>query len=211
MTAPSWPHIWGDGTGGPPLLMLHGTGGDEHDLLAVAERLSPHSPVLSPRGRVLEGSMARFFRRSAEGVFDEPDLALRADELADFVLDVGRDHGIEAGSFVAVGFSNGANIASAMLMRRPEVLAGALLFAAMVPFAVPPADVDLTGKWVAIANGLRDPMATAEQTRTLIAQLRSMHADVRLLAHGGGHTIDGAQLSELAQLVAAGGFAGSAG
>src|ERR1700709_956571 len=109
MTANDWPHVWRDGPGAPPLLMLHGTGGDEHDLLSLAARLSPHSPVLSPRGRVLEGSMPRFFRRRAEGVFDEPDLAARADELADFVLATGREHGIEPGRFVAVGFSNGAN------------------------------------------------------------------------------------------------------
>ncbi len=202
----SWPHVWRDGTGGPPLLMLHGTGGDEHDLLPLADLLSPLSPVLSPRGRVLEGSMPRFFRRRGEGVFDEQDLADRADELADFVVAVGRAHGIDPGSFVAVGFSNGANIASAMLMRRPEVLAGALLLAAMVPFAVPPADADLSGKWVVVANGLRDPMATGTQTSLLIDQLRVMNADVRLLAHGGGHTVDGVQLPEFAKLIAAGGF-----
>jgi phospholipase/carboxylesterase len=203
-----WPHVWRDGAGGPPLLLLHGTGGDEHDLLPLADRLSPLSPVLSPRGRVLEGSMPRFFRRRAEGVFDEQDLADRADELADFVVAVGLEHGIEPGRFVAVGFSNGANIASAVLMRRPEVLAGALLLAAMVPFAAPPVGADLSGKWVAVANGLLDPMATAAHTSLLIDQLRAMNADVRLLSHGGGHAVDGAQLPEFAKLLAAGGFSG---
>ncbi|MET3807749.1 phospholipase/carboxylesterase [Nakamurella sp. UYEF19] len=203
MTAGAWPHVWRDGTGGPPLLMLHGTGGDEHDLLPLADRLSPSSPVLSPRGRVLEGSMPRFFRRLSEGVFDEQDLGARADELADFVLEVGAEHGIEPGTFVAVGFSNGANIASALMMQRPEVLAGAVLLAAMVPFSTPPADVDLTGRWAVVANGRRDPMATAEQTVTLVAQLEAMHADVTELSHDGGHTIDGRQLPELARIVAA--------
>ena len=208
MTGP-WPFVWRDGSGGPPLLMLHGTGGDEHDLLPLADRLSPQSPVLSPRGRVLEGSMPRFFRRRAEGVFDEQDLAARTDELADFVLEIGQVHGIEPGSFVAVGFSNGANIASAMLVRRPEMLAGALLLAAMVPFAMPPVGADLSGKWVAVANGLRDPMATGAQTEKLLGQLRALDADARLFAHGGGHTIDGSQLPEFAKIIAAGGFAGS--
>ena len=206
MTA-DWPHVWRNGDGAPPLLLLHGTGGDEHDLLPLADRLSPFSPVLSPRGRVLEGSMPRFFRRRAEGIFDEQDLADRADELADFVETMGRQHDITPGSFVAVGFSNGANIASAMMMRRPHLLAGALLLAAMVPFASPPANVDLSDKWVAIANGRRDPMATAAQTDTLLLQLQTMRADVRVLAHEGGHTIDAAQLPRYAQILAAGGFA----
>ncbi len=206
MTGALRPHIWRDGTAHPPLLMLHGTGGDEYDLLPLAERISPQSPVLSPRGTVLEGTMPRFFRRRAEGVFDERDLALRTDELADFVLETGAAHGIQPGSFVAVGFSNGANIASAMLMRRPEILAGAVLLAAMVPFQHPPTGVDLTGKWVVVANGRFDPMATADQTTTLVDQLRAMNAHVTLLAHDGGHTIDGRQLPQLAQAVATGGI-----
>jgi phospholipase/carboxylesterase len=191
------------------LLLLHGTGGNELDLLPLADALSPRSPVLSPRGRVLEGSMPRFFRRHGEGDFDEDDLTARADDLADFVLARGEEHGITPGSFVAVGFSNGANIASAMLMRRPEVLAGAVLLAAMVPFAVPPADVDLNGTWVVIANGRLDPMATPHQTSTLLDQLRAMNADARLLPHGAGHTIDRTQLPELARIIAAGGCATS--
>ncbi len=201
----SWPHVWRGGLGTPPLLLLHGTGGDEHDLLPLADRLSPLSPVLSPRGRVLEGTMPRFFRRGGEGDFDEVDLAARADELADFVLAAGQEHGIDGGGFVAVGFSNGANIASAVMMRHPEVLAGAVLIAGMVPFAVPPAHVDLSGKWVVVANGQRDPMATAVQTDTLLHQFRTMNADVRLLAHTGGHTIAGDQLPELARIIATGG------
>ncbi len=210
MTA-DWPHVWRDGDAAPPLLLLHGTGGDEHDLLPLADRLSPRSPVLSPRGRVLEGSMPRFFRRRAEGVFDEQDLAQRADELADFVETMGRNHDVTPGSFVAVGFSNGANIASAMMMRRPHLLAGAVLLAAMVPFASPPTNVDLSDTWVVIANGTRDPMATAAQTTTLLLQLQTMNADARLLAHEGGHTIDAAQLPRYAQIIAAGGFADASG
>jgi phospholipase/carboxylesterase len=197
------PHVWRDGTGGPPLLLLHGTGGDERDLLPLGQRLSPRSPALSPRGSVLEHGMPRFFRRLAEGVFDEDDLRRRTDELADFVLAAGHAHDVEAGTFVAVGFSNGANIASSLLMRRPEVLGGAVLLAAMVPYTDPPAGADLSRHRVVIANGRRDPMATSGQTRTLVAQLRALGADVHELPFDGGHTIDPAQLPRIAELIGA--------
>jgi phospholipase/carboxylesterase len=188
------PHVWLPGNGRPPLLLLHGTGGSEHDLLPLREHLAPGAPVLSPRGTVLENGMNRFFRRLREGVFDEDDLRLRADELARFVLAAQADHDVEPGSWVAVGFSNGANIGSALLIRRPEVLRGAVLFAAMVPFRDGPGDVDLTGKRVAVSNGHHDPLATPEQTRTLVAQLRDRGADVVEFPHEGGHSIDPRQL-----------------
>jgi len=158
------PHVWLPGAGRPPLLLLHGTGGDEHDLVGLREHLAPDAPVLSPRGTVLEQGMPRFFRRLREGVFDEDDLRERVDELAEFVAVAGTRYGVAPGSFVAAGFSNGANIASALLLRRPDALAGAVLLAAMVPFREAP-DADLTGKRVAVSNGRRDPMATAAQTR----------------------------------------------
>ncbi|MDN5749442.1 MAG: alpha/beta hydrolase [Pseudonocardia sp.] len=170
------PHVFLPGDAGPPLLLLHGTGGDEHDLLPLREHLATGSPVLSPRGTVLENGMPRFFHRRAEGVFDEDDLRSRVDELADFVGSAAAEHGVAPGSWTAVGFSNGANIASAMLFRRPEVLAGAVLLAAMVPFRDGPGDVDLTGRRVAVSNGRHDPMATAAHTATLVAQLRGCGA-----------------------------------
>ncbi len=194
------PHVWLPGTGTPPLLLLHGTGGDEHDLLPLREHLAPDAPVLSPRGTVLENGMPRFFRRLAEGVFDEDDVAVRVDELADFVATA--PTGVPAGSWFAVGFSNGANIASATLFRRPEVLAGAVLLAAMVPFRDGPGEVDLTGKRVAVSNGRRDPMATAAQTATLVAQLRGTGAEVVEFPHDGGHGIDAGVLPELRAFLA---------
>ena len=198
------PHVWRDGTGGPPLLLLHGTGGDEHDLLPLADRLSPRSPLLSPRGEVLEQGMPRFFRRLTEGVFDEGDLRRRTDELADFVAAAADEHHVTPGSFIAVGFSNGANIASSLLMRRPEVLGGAVLLAAMVPYVQPPEGADLSRHRVVVSNGRQDPMATPEQTRALVDQLRARGAQVHELPFEGGHTIDPGQLPRIRELFSVG-------
>ena len=176
---------------GTPLLLLHGTGGDEHDLLPLRDHLMPGAPVLSPRGRVSENGANRFFRRLAEGVLDEDDLRARVDELADFVL------GVDPGPWVAAGFSNGANTVSAMLFRRPEVLTGAVLLAAMVPFRDGPGPVDLTGRRVAVSNGRRDPLVSAAETATLVAQLRGCGAEVAEFPHGGGHGVDAAVLPEI--------------
>ena len=200
---PSRPHVYLPAEGdppGPPLLLLHGTGGDEHDLLPLRDHLSPGAAVLSVRGTVLENGMPRFFRRLREGVFDEDDLRHQAGALADFVVEAGGFYGIEDGSLVAVGFSNGANIASAMLLQRPEVLASAVLLAAMVPYAEPP-DVDLAGKQVIISNGERDGMIPAAMTEQLAGQFRDRGAQVTVLPHPGGHQIDPAALRRISQLI----------
>jgi phospholipase/carboxylesterase len=194
------PHVWRPGTAGAPLLLLHGTGGNEHDLLPLAERLAPSAPVLSVRGTVLENGMPRFFRRLAEGVFDEDDLRERVDELAEFLIAAEKEYEVEAGSWAAVGFSNGANVASALLMLRPEALTAAVLLAAMVPFSDPP-DTDLTGKRVLVANGRQDPMATAAHTETLITQLHERGAEVTVLPHDGGHSLDPRQLPQIAEFL----------
>ena len=156
--------------------------------------------MLSVRGTVLENGMPRFFRRLREGVFDEEDLRQQAGDLADFVTDAGGFYGIDEGSLVAVGFSNGANIASAMLLQRPEVLAGAVLLAAMVPYAEPPA-VDLAGTPVIISNGDRDGMIPAAMTEQLAGQLRDRGAQVTVLPHPGGHQIDAGLLPRISQLI----------
>ncbi len=198
------PHVFRPaeaGAPGPPLLLLHGTGGDEHDLLPLRDHLAPGAAVLSVRGTVLENGMPRFFRRLREGVFDEDDLRVRTEELAGFVQTASAAYAIAPGSLVAVGFSNGANAASALLLQRPGLLAGAVLFAAMVPFADPP-DADLAGTLVVIANGARDPMITAETTQRLAAQLRDRGAEVVQLPHAGGHQIDPEALPRVAALIA---------
>jgi phospholipase/carboxylesterase len=197
------PHIFlpaDDSAAGSPLLLLHGTGGDERDLLPLRDHLSPGGAVLSVRGTVLENGMPRFFRRLREGVFDEDDLRRRADELAEFVVTASATYGIEDRSLVAVGFSNGANMASAMLLRHPGLLAAAVLLAGMVPYAEPP-DVDLARTLVIISNGDRDPMISAEMTRRLVGQLRERAADVVELPHSGGHQIHPAVLPQISGLI----------
>ena len=199
------PHVWLPGSAGneeAPLLLLHGTGGDENDLLPLREHLAPDAPMLSVRGAVTENGMPRFFRRLREGVFDEDDLRARVDELAEFLTAAEAEYGVEPGSWRAVGFSNGANIASALLLQRPAVLAGAVLLAAMVPFRDPP-QADLTGKRVAVVNGRADPMATPWHTTTLTEQLQSAGAKVTTLDHNGGHTIDPSMLPQVAEFLRA--------
>jgi phospholipase/carboxylesterase len=198
------PHVFlpaDEGSAGPPLLLLHGTGGDERDLLPLRARLSPGAAVLSVRGTVLENGMPRFFRRLSEGVFDEDDLRRRADDLAEFVVTASGAYGLVDRSLVAVGFSNGANIASAMLLRRPGLLAGAVLLAAMVPYAEPPAG-DLTGTLVIISNGDRDPLIKTGVTQQLAGQLRERGAEVVELPHPGGHQIAPAVLPEIRRIIA---------
>jgi phospholipase/carboxylesterase len=198
------PHVFlpaEEGVAGPALLLLHGTGGNEHDLLPLRDHLSPGAAVLSVRGTVLENGMPRFFRRVGEGVFDEDDLRRRADDLAEFVLTASAAYRIEERALVAVGFSNGANIASAMLLQRPGLLAGTVLLAAMVPYAEPPA-ADLAGTLVIISNGDRDPLIDAGVTQQLAGQMRERGAEVVELPHPGGHQIYPAVLPEIRRLIA---------
>ena len=180
----------------PPLLLLHGTGGDENDLVPLGQAVSPGSALLSPRGKVLENGMPRFFRRLGEGVFDEEDVKSRAHELADFVADAREAYGIAAP--IALGFSNGANIAAAMLLLRPEALAGAALLRAMVPLSDAPA-ADLSGKRVLILSGSTDPMIPAENATRLAAMLKNAGATVEHQTLPTGHGLSQADLRLTAQ------------
>lgn len=168
----------------PPLLLLHGTGGDETDLLDLGRTLSPGSALLSPRGRVLEGGMPRFFRRLSEGVLDEADVVRRAGELADFLAEARDAYGLSAP--VAVGFSNGANIAAAMLLLRPEALAGAVLLRAMVPLATKP-HTNLAGKPILLLSGANDLIVTADNAARLAATFSIRGAVVRHTTIPAGH------------------------
>jgi phospholipase/carboxylesterase len=178
--------------GKPPILLLHGTGGDETDLLPLGRMIAPGSALLSPRGKVLEGGMPRFFRRLREGLFDEADVVRRANELADFVAEARELYGLATP--VAVGFSNGANIAAAVLQLRPEALSGAALLRAMVPLADPPA-VDLTGKPVLITSGAMDPIVPADNAARLAATLQRHGASVQRRVLPAGHGLSQADVA----------------
>jgi phospholipase/carboxylesterase len=171
--------------GRPPLLLLHGTGGDEGDLLPLGRMIAPGSALVSPRGKVQEGGMPRFFRRLAEGIFDEADVRYRANELADFITQAREAYGLAAP--VAVGFSNGANIAAAVLALRPEALAGAVLLRAMVPLSDAGAG-DLSGKGVLLLSGAADPIVPVENAGRLADILKDAGASVehRVLPVGHG-------------------------
>jgi phospholipase/carboxylesterase len=168
----------------PPLLLLHGTGGDETDLLPLGRMIAPGSALLSPRGQVLENGMPRFFRRLREGVFDEADVRLQAQALAAFVAEARAAYGLAAP--IAVGFSNGANIAAALMLLHPDVLAGASLIRAMVPLTEPGA-TDLTGTPVQILSGANDPIVPTENPARLAAMLSARGAIVEHKVLPGGH------------------------
>lgn len=171
------------------LLLLHGTGGNEDDLLPLGRELDPNAQLLSPRGKILEGGrMPRFFRRLAEGVFDVEDLKFRTNELAEFVEKASRIYGFDARKVIAVGYSNGANIAASMLLLKPQTLLGAILFRAMVPL-VPENLPNLSGKRIFMSSGLRDPIATREEAGKLSGLLRQAHAVVDLQWQNSSHEL----------------------
>ena len=169
-----------------PLLLLHGTGGNEDDLLPLGKALALDRALLSPRGKVLENGMPRFFRRLAEGVFDEQDVISRAHELADFIAEAGKTY--KLAKPIAVGFSNGANIAAAILLLRPEALSGAILLRAMVPLAKPP-QAELASKPVLIISGASDPIIPASNAKLLATMLRNSHAAVTHETLPTGHNL----------------------
>ncbi len=170
----------------PTLLLLHGTGGNEDDLLDIGSRLMPGAARLSPRGKVLENGMARFFRRLAEGVFDIEDLRRRTAELAVFVEAAAGAYGQDPSRVVAVGYSNGANIAASLLLLRPGVLSAAILLHAMVPL-VPDPLPDLQGRPVYLSAGRLDTMIPPRETERLARLLESAGARVTLAWQQGGH------------------------
>lgn len=176
----------------PPLLLLHGTGGDENDLINLGRMVAPEASLLSPRGKVLEGGMPRFFRRLAEGVFDEEDVKRRANELADFIGEARGAYGLTAP--IALGFSNGANIAAATLLLRPEALAGAVLIRAMVPLSQPPV-ADLASKPVLILSGSMDSMVSADNAGQLATQLGNAGAQVQHRTLPAGHGLSQADVA----------------
>ncbi len=161
------------------IVLLHGTGGNENSLIPIAESLDAAAGVLSVRGKVLENGAPRFFRRLSEGVFDLEDLTFRAHELADFLDAASRAYSFDGSRVVAAGYSNGANIASSILLLRPESLAGAILFRAMTPFE-PMDRHDLSKKRVLLSEGTYDPLVSHNDAEHLAELLREQGANVTL-------------------------------
>jgi phospholipase/carboxylesterase len=180
-------------TDSAPLLLLHGTGGNEADLIPLGRQLAPGSPLLSPRGDVSEHGMPRFFRRFAEGVFDLDDVARRTHALADFIADAAARYGFDPGKLAALGYSNGANIAASLLLLRPEALVRAVLLRPMVvlqPETLP----DLAGKHVTLLSGRHDPIVPADHPPQLAKMLRQAGAQVDLHWLDTGHQLTGEDL-----------------
>ncbi|HEX2852381.1 MAG TPA: alpha/beta hydrolase [Opitutaceae bacterium] len=187
----SYHHLFEPGTdpAAPPLLLLHGTGGDEHDLLRLGRTLSPGSPLLSPRGDVSEGGARRFFARLAEGVFDPAEVTRRTHALAEFIASAAQLYDFKSSRLVAVGFSNGANIAATLLQLRPESLGGAILLRAMVVLDQAAARESSTGKRALLLSGNLDPIVPADHPPRLAALLRAGGADVTLQTLPASHAL----------------------
>lgn len=185
-----------------PLLLLHGTGGDERDLLPLARRLAPGAALLSPRGDVLEHGAPRFFRRFAEGVFDLDDVRRRTHALADFIIAAGREYGLDPRQLTAVGFSNGANLAASLLLLRPEALGDAVLLRAMVVLDHPAAAGSLTGRRVLLANGTEDPIVPGDHPGRLATLLRAGGASVTRHEAPAGHGLTSGDLAATAAFLA---------
>lgn len=189
-------HRYVPGSSDTTLLVLHGTGGNEEDLIPLARELAPDANILSPRGKVLEFGAPRFFRRLAEGVFDHEDLVFRTHELAEFVEWAATEYGFDADNLVAVGYSNGANIAGSLMLSYPKLLSGAVLFRAMVPFEPEGELPQLSGVGVYIGAGEVDQMIPQDQTRRLAEILTESGASVELRWKNTGHGLTYEEVKE---------------
>lgn len=171
------------------LLLLHGTGGDETDLIPIARMLEiTNASILSPRGKVIENGMPRYFRRLSEGIFDIEDLKFRTNELAEFVQNASKTYALNLNRIVAIGYSNGANIAASMLLLRPEILSNAILFRPMIPL-VPNTFPNLSSKHVLMSAGLHDPIVASYQTKDLFDLLEKVGAKVSIQWQNSGHEL----------------------
>ncbi|MCB0830177.1 MAG: alpha/beta hydrolase [Solirubrobacterales bacterium] len=173
-------HVFEPGDPSRTLLLLHGTGGDENDLVSLGRQLAPGAGILSPRGKVLENGMPRFFRRLEVGKLDIPDLLVRTDELADWLGRAAADYDFDPAGLVGLGLSNGANIATSLLFRQPGSLAAAALLRPMLPYP-PPEELDLDGTPVLVASGGRDQFVPAGESEALARELESHGGEVEFI------------------------------
>ncbi|MFD0619829.1 alpha/beta hydrolase [Paenibacillus sp. GCM10027629] len=192
-------HLFEQGTdpNAPTLVLFHGTGGTERDLLPLAKHIAPSSSILSLRGNVLENGMPRFFRRLAEGVFDEEDLIFRTTEVYEFLDQAAEQYGLDRSNFIAVGYSNGANIIGSLLFHYANAVRGAVLHHPMVPrrgVALP----NLEGTEVFIGAGTNDPICSKSESEELDQLLRDAGASVTLHWGNAGHQLTGAEVDAAA-------------
>ena len=185
----------------PTLLLLHGTGGNEEDLIPLGQELLPGAAILSPRGKVSEYGAPRFFRRLAEGVFDHEDLHFRTHELAAFVEAAADEYGFDPSRIVAIGYSNGANVAASTILLHPGLLRAAVLFRAMVPFE-PEVTPELSRMPVFMAAGRMDRMIPPDNTQRLADLLTAAGADVDLRWRNVGHPLTYEEVGEAKEWIA---------
>lgn len=183
---------------GETLLVLHGTGGDENDLIGIGQAIAPGAAIVSPRGNVLENGAPRFFKRLAEGVFDPKEVRSRAEELARFIRGAVVTYRLDPTRVFALGYSNGANIASTVMLVEPGILQGAILFRPMLVYE-PNKKGDLTGSAVFISAGRMDPIVPAASIERLAELFESMHAEVTLKWQLAGHKLMPGEVREAAE------------
>lgn len=196
------PHVFEPGAdirSGPTLLLLHGTGADEFDLLNLGKAIDPEANFLSPRGLVDENGMNRFFVRYPDGSFDENSIIENVAELAGFVRNASDHYGFKLNKVIAVGFSNGANTAGALLALHPDTVSAIVAFGTTKAFEVSPTSPNLQGKRVFIANGEQDPYSPPEKTKQMVAEFESFGAEVTVLMHPGGHQISADHVTAISE------------
>lgn len=198
-----WPHLFREGVAASPvLLLLHGTGGTEQDLLPLVERLASGAGYLAPRGPVQEHGLNRWFRRFGEGVFDVDDVVRRAGELAGFIGWARAHYGFDDRQLIAVGFSNGANIALATALLHPDAVRKAVAFSGMYPLEGRTIETDLAGTSVALFNGAADAMAPLDSVVRVASILESRGAEVSRTVREGGHGIHPTEVDGAAAWIA---------
>jgi len=186
---------------GETLLVLHGTGGNENDLIGIGQAIAPGAAILSPRGNVLESGAPRFFRRLAEGVFDPKEVRSRGEELARFVRASIITYRLDPGRIFALGYSNGANVASTMMFVEPGILQGAVLFRPMLVYE-PPEKNDLSGSAVFLSAGRMDPIVPIAIAERLVELFEAAHAEVTLESQFTAHSLVPSEVREAADWLA---------
>jgi predicted esterase len=187
-----------DSASGDTLVVLHGTGGDENDLIGIGQAIAPGAALVSPRGNVLENGAPRFFKRLAEGKFDPKEVRSRAEELARFIRAAVVTYRLDAARVFALGYSNGANVASTVMFVEPGILQGAILFRPMLVYE-PSEKNDLAGSAVFISAGRMDPIVPADSVERLVELFESAHAEVTLKWQLAAHSLVPGEVREAAE------------